>query len=71
MIPIINMLSGRHPKFAVVLHQYANGGTKPNDCAVTLEQMFSDIEETSNNIVRAVGPETLELGRRKHTIILH
>jgi hypothetical protein len=57
MIPIIDILSDRHPKFAVVLHQYTNGGQTPNDCAITLEQMFSDIEETSSNIERAVGSE--------------
>ena len=66
MISIIDILSDRDPKFVVVLHQYANGGTEPDDCAVTLEQMFSDIEETSKNIERAVGPEIWQTQAHAH-----
>ena len=57
MIPIIDVLSDRHPKFAVILDKYSAGGPTPNDCAVTMEQMFADIEEASNKVERAVGSE--------------
>jgi hypothetical protein len=43
MIPIYNILADRHALFATGLQKYADGATKPNDCAGELEQMFADI----------------------------
>jgi len=55
IIPIMETLSDRHSRFAVALNTYANGGNTPNDCAATLEQMFSEIERTCDRIERATG----------------
>jgi exonuclease VII small subunit len=55
IIPIMETLSDRHNRFAVALNEYANGGSTPNDCAATLEQMFSTIETTCERIERATG----------------
>ena len=51
------MLSERHNKFAVTLHKYYNGGSTPDDCAATLEEMFADITKVCANIERVTGSE--------------
>ena len=55
IIPIIDVLSERHNKFAVTLHKYYNGGSTPDDCAATLEEMFADITKVCANIERVTG----------------
>ena len=64
--PIIDILSDRHPKFAVTLNKYADGGDTPQDCAATLEQMFSDIEVACNSIERSVGPQIWQAQTQAH-----
>ena len=55
MDPVIDILSERHPKFAVCLSKYEGGGETPNDCAALLDQMYSDIESACEGIERACG----------------
>lgn len=55
MLPVIDILSEKHPRFAVVLNKYMSGGDTPSDCAATLEQMYSDIVRTCEGIERASG----------------
>lgn len=55
MDPVIDILSERHPKFAVCLSKYEGGGETPNDCAALLDQMYSDIESACEGIERASG----------------
>ena len=57
MAPIIDILSERHPKFAVQLSKYEDGGPTPNDCAGSLDQMYSDIERACEGIERAHGDQ--------------
>jgi hypothetical protein len=64
--PVIDILSDRHPKFAVALNKYANGGDTPHDCAATLEQMFSDIEAACHSIERSVGPQIWQAQTHAH-----
>ena len=55
MDPVIDILSERHPKFAVILADYEGGGQTPEDCAALLDQMYSDIEQACKGIERACG----------------
>ncbi len=59
IIPIVDILSQRHNKFAIELAKYAEGGDSPNDCAATLEELFSDIVRTCSRIENATGSESL------------
>jgi hypothetical protein len=65
--PVIDILSDRHPKFAVALNKYTNGGNTPHDCAATLEQMFSDIEAACHSIERSVGPQIWQAQTHAHS----
>ena len=59
IIPIVDILSQRHNKFAVELSKYADGGDSPNDCAATLEQLFSDIVRTCSRIENSAGGQEI------------
>ena len=59
IIPIVDILSQRHNKFAVELSKYADGGETPNDCAATIEQLFFDITRTCARIENATGGEEI------------
>ena len=55
MDPVIDILSERHPKFTVCLNKCEGGGETPNDCAASLDQMYSDIESACEGIERTCG----------------
>ena len=59
IIPIVDILTQRENKFAVELAKYADGGNSPDDCAVTIEQLFSDITRTCNRLENAAGSQDI------------
>ena len=59
IIPIVDILTQRENKFAVELAKYADGGNSPDDCAATIEQLFSDITRTCNRLENAAGSQDI------------
>ena len=66
IIPIIDVLAERHNKFAVTLDKYYNGGSTPDDCAATLEEMFAKIVKVCANIERITGSEIWQTQTQVH-----
>ena len=48
--PVIDILSDRHPRFAVALDRFSDGGPHPNNCAPLLQQMYSDIVKVCEDL---------------------
>ena len=61
IIPVVDILTQRENKFAIELAKYADGGKSPDDYAVTIEQLFSDITRTCNRLENAAGSQDIHV----------